>query len=284
MIGSIFALSVLLAPAQTLTPEKTVGAFVECLNRRELHQASAYVVGGKSTYAAQRMEEILKPTLRSMALVRLDSMERAQISSDTATVSLRTLGFGLSEVMTEEVRLTKAQDQWKIVPPTLNLEAQQRPVGSWSVACAQPLTMQAALNPVLHQASGAVMKTPSGQAMGTFSGFVMMYGAAYRDYFPKSPEAMQAGLKPFFAGDASQLGLLDESLKSKEGIALRINPNLLGLPRSELKSPSNTVLAYEEYEQQVSFRHDGKALLAFTDGLIRLVSKEESMNILWLPN
>lgn len=286
MIAPLLALTLLQAPPPAESPDQVVTSFAHYLNRGEIQQAASRVEGGRFTYPAMRLEAIFKGTKRTITLLNLVSVERPKIDGSTATVSIRAVVLGKEEPAIEEVRFRWSEDRWKIVPTIPNPHNAQEgpPVSVWGLACAHPTAMLAVLIPIMHQASGEVMKTPSGKEMGMFSMFTMMYAATYGDVLPKDADALRTGLKPVLALAAPDgAKKLDELVKTRDGVTLRLNPNLLGLSQHKVKDPRWTVLAYEEDEGGISFRHNGKALLAFADGMVRLLSKEEESRVYWLP-
>jgi hypothetical protein len=285
MIAPLLALTLLQTSTKPEAPDQVVNSFAHYLSKGEIREACSRVEGGKFTYPALRLQTILKGAGRTVPFLTLLSVERPAIVGNTATVSIRAQVLGKDEPVVEEVPLRIADGRWKIAPHIPELHAKEGPpVSTLGFACAQPTAMLAILTPILHIASGDVMKTPSGKAMGSFSTWTLMYAAMYGDNVPKDTDALRAGLKSVLtlvAPEATQE--LDQLVKTHEGVTLRINPNLLGTSLLAVKVPERTVLAYEEDEGGISFRHNGKGLFAFADGMIRLLSKEEESGVFWLP-
>lgn len=285
---SIFLVPFLLVPTpQTEAPDQVITSFAHYLNRGEIQEAVARVQGGKFTYPARRLETIVKRIRRPIPMLELVSVERPKIDGNTATVSLRSKVFGYEEPVVQEIELRFADDRWRIVPKPLDAQKSPDPsklTNTWALACSDGAVMQTFLTVITQQASGAAVKSPSGKDMAQFTSFTMLYAAMFDDTLPKDTDALRSGVRPMLEQSPPELAKhLDELVKTREGITLRINPNLLGVSLLKVKQPEKTVLAYEEEGEEVSFRHEGKALLAFTDGVIRLVTRDESMNIFWLP-
>jgi prepilin-type processing-associated H-X9-DG protein len=61
------------------------------------------------------------------------------------------------------------------------------------------------------------------------------------------------------------------------------NPKLAGISASAVQDPSKTVLAYEGKAGKLSFRHDGKAAVAYVDGHVRRLDKVQAKSLRWKP-
>lgn len=61
------------------------------------------------------------------------------------------------------------------------------------------------------------------------------------------------------------------------------NTNLNGAELKDIKAPADTVLLYEGREGKLSFRHDGKANVAFVDGHVMAITAEDAKELIWNP-
>jgi prepilin-type processing-associated H-X9-DG protein len=52
---------------------------------------------------------------------------------------------------------------------------------------------------------------------------------------------------------------------------------------TSVDDPTRTILVYEGKGGQLSFRHNGKAAVAFVDGHAQLVTPEEAKKLIWKP-
>jgi prepilin-type processing-associated H-X9-DG protein len=63
-----------------------------------------------------------------------------------------------------------------------------------------------------------------------------------------------------------------------------VNENLIGKPgNSQIQSMHQVVMFYEGKNQTPIFRYGGKAAIAFADGHVKLVSREEAGTLVWEP-
>jgi prepilin-type processing-associated H-X9-DG protein len=62
-----------------------------------------------------------------------------------------------------------------------------------------------------------------------------------------------------------------------------VNPALCGKNLSKLKAASKIVLLYEGKNGKLSFKHEGKATVAFADGHVRQVTPKEAKGLRWKP-
>ena len=67
------------------------------------------------------------------------------------------------------------------------------------------------------------------------------------------------------------------------GESYSFNGNLTGLSADALINPSRIVMFYEGKNGQLDFRHDGKTNVAFADGHVQTVSREEAKTLRWKP-
>lgn len=59
------------------------------------------------------------------------------------------------------------------------------------------------------------------------------------------------------------------------------NENLSDRDMAQVTDPAHTVLFYEGQDQKPIFRYDGRAVIAYVDGHVGLVSPEEAEELLW---
>jgi prepilin-type processing-associated H-X9-DG protein len=59
------------------------------------------------------------------------------------------------------------------------------------------------------------------------------------------------------------------------------NENLDDAHMAQVTTPAKTVLFYEGQDQKPTFRYDGQAIIAFADGHVELVNRDEADELLW---
>ena len=72
-------------------------------------------------------------------------------------------------------------------------------------------------------------------------------------------------------------------LHPKTGQPFAMNSALANINMSKIKSPSQTVLFFTGQNGQLSFDNSGKAAVAFVDGHVKTVSREQAANLRWNP-
>lgn len=64
-------------------------------------------------------------------------------------------------------------------------------------------------------------------------------------------------------------------------VSYSMNKLVAGQSVAEMYSPADTVLLYEGRDEKLSFKHDGKAVVVFADGHVRLITAEAAKNLIW---
>jgi prepilin-type processing-associated H-X9-DG protein len=64
-------------------------------------------------------------------------------------------------------------------------------------------------------------------------------------------------------------------------VSYSMNKLVAGQSVAEMYSPAETVLLYEGRDAKLSFKHDGKAVVVFADGHVRLITAEAAKNLIW---
>lgn len=94
-----------------------------------------------------------------------------------------------------------------------------------------------------------------------------------------SAETFHKDLAPYVKSD--QLFFAAESKGDESSYSL--NPNIKLKRVHAIQKPSETVMIYEGKDKQLSFAYDGRGLVAFTDGSVKLVTQEEAKSLRWEP-
>jgi hypothetical protein len=286
MVATLITLALVQAP-RIDTPQGTVRAFVEAVNRAELKRASGYVAGGVYTYPAQRLESFLRKAFAP--IFTLESIQDGVAEGNSAAVRVQVTMAG-KPMPPETVAVARTEAGWRIVPPIPGPDTlRERPaVGAFVLAFASPLSMLALVQPIALRAGGSdVWTKPVGKDIALLANFVLMFGAMNGDVFPKDDADLRRGLAPFLKSGSPQLQPIaqniDRVIKQKQALGWRFNPYVAGKPQASVTAPMTTVLIYEDREGNLDYRHDGKALIATTSGTVHLVSPAEAKNYAWKP-
>ncbi len=86
-------------------------------------------------------------------------------------------------------------------------------------------------------------------------------------------------LLPYTAGEQIFYSPADKSGE----VSYSLNDNLSGLKVHKITQLESTVLLYEGQGGELSFRHDGRALVGLTNGIVKFVTPEEAKTLHWEP-
>ena len=97
--------------------------------------------------------------------------------------------------------------------------------------------------------------------------------------FP-GPRTKLAKVLAFIVKDPASL----EELKEQDGVSCVLNPNFSGNTLADVEKPDSTAMIYEADHGELAFRYSGKALVGLANGSVRLVTRDESLKLYWLPH
>jgi len=96
----------------------------------------------------------------------------------------------------------------------------------------------------------------------------------YNEVYAFAPQHMQDALSPYMADRKAFSNPIT-------GEAYGFNGYLCGKSSDSIRQPEWTVLFYEGQDQKPIFRYDGKALIAYVDGHVKLVTPAEADDLIW---
>lgn len=244
------------------TPEGVVKRFVKALNRRDLDAAVMFINGGLiGPLVRQKLSEHGWPTLFVSSL-------ETTVVGDLALVTfrLRSKGPGATQPLSEYLVLARTARGWLIDVPEshggLGLMAyllSNSPIMARAYASAQAT---ACMRNVKSWATGLLLAMNDSDDILVTT--VASWPALSRSYIDGEPH----------------LNCPDEDPAAE---SYRINEKLIGVSWIEIDEPMRTVLVYEGDADGLTFRHDGRAAVAFADGSARLVNADESLKLFWSP-
>jgi len=103
----------------------------------------------------------------------------------------------------------------------------------------------------------------------------LMYCQDYDEYFPT--EKWVRGTEPYYRNR----GVLTCPLDRAGTVTYSINPAVVGKPMAKIALFADTVVLYEGRDRKLSFRHDGKAMVAFADGHCKMLDAREAKDLVW---
>jgi hypothetical protein len=183
-------------------------------------------------------------------------------------------GIGMSQA--EKVTLRREQTQggpvWRIVP------------GMGEIVKGG-LRFSGASDGIIHALSSqyANPKTALAELHFRQSSFKMKYLClAYIDLNGKMPQDLvlvEQTLLKYLAGP-SALTAPEDAPGTK---SYHFNEQLLGKDPEDIKRPDLTVAFYMGKADDLDFRYDGKTIVGYVDGRIRILDRQETANLKWTP-
>lgn len=108
---------------------------------------------------------------------------------------------------------------------------------------------------------------------------LMMYTQDYDETYPRKATSYKAQIMPYVKNQQ----VFHCPLDAPNVVSYTFNPNLAGMTIVSIVSPSQTVLLYEGKNMQMNFRHEGRAIVAYADGHVKMISPDEAKNLFWYP-
>lgn len=273
------------------TPEKTIDSFVSALSQGDMNTVIACIVGAEESSFSTHMG---KSFSKLHPKITADDM-KVIMNGDTATASFTfTMAMKSGEQSSSDVadpdsmftidtvKLKREGSDWKIVPgdittfQTLSSDS----VSVYSTLLAYPtFATQTDLGKTFREAeekTEALTALRNGKHVGVA---MMMFVMENGEKFPQKASSYRNDLKPFITSESNFTCPLDEA----GATSFTFNKRLEGVPLGSLEWPSQTVMLYEGANEQLSFHHYGNAVVAFTDGSCKLITREEAEDVRWKP-
>lgn len=247
-----------------------------------LRQAQARTPGRIQPQLQKTMADI--DNQRKMAALSDLSIQQTAIKGDQATLTCSfTLGQGTTQQRRFDhqlVRFRRVSNRWQIVP----FRAQN---GQAQEYAPNMIGMQAAMCCVPHPWLQAEFKRASGipasnQCLSNVHQLALgasMYLQDFDKRFAFQPGAYKAALMPYVKNDRLFHCPADKS--GRESYAF--NRHLQGRTLASIPNPFRTVMIYEGKNEQLDFRHEGRAAVGFVDGHAHMVTREAARSLIWKP-
>ncbi len=232
------------------TPEKTIQDFIAAFNARNASAMAKEVVGASQgsnpTVASLPAEAKLKATLGEV-----------KINGDMATVEADVEAFvGFQKSSHERIQLHRTNGNWQIVPADPNAGGMRETqfVGFMAYFVGHPELMA--------QARQAAKKTQCLSNVKQLGLATIMYSVDHGDVLPKT----SAGWKT-----AITLYVRDQKIfhcpeDTSGGVSYFLDPRVAGRSMTKVAQPAATAMIVEGSVKKTEFRHNGAAMIAFTDG------------------
>ncbi len=258
LITAISALLLLQSNSPAALPLKNV---IAGLNERKFAKIAAQYVGGKvipseaAAFANLPREYRFSITVTSV-----------QVSGNSGKVTARLKATGMEQ--SEMVNVVRDSGTWKIVP-LKKTPAPQSLFDSLGVSVTK--------GGLFKQARTASTNTATMSNAKQTALAVMLYLGDHNDKFSFAADDLSGAVLPYLKNE--------KILLSKgTGKPFTFNKRLTGTKAVDIALPAKTVLLYEGSNERFTFT-DGKTVVAFTDGHVRLLTPEtvKSVGLRWKP-
>jgi len=270
-VAVLVLLAAALSHADQSTPAKTIETFAKAFEQGDAKTAIACVKGGKvNAFATQMFARFVKDKYRfkvSVSQVKTVGSTANAMAVTTVTSS----SMPTQNVLKDKVALVKQSGKWLIVPaPGSNVsESFVNPAG-------EILT-----NPerIEDDAKQAIKATECLRNIKQLALAILLFTGDNDDYLRFTPVNWLNKVRPYAQEPVSFTCPLDKS----GTISYSFNAKLAGKNTVSIKNVMQTVLLYEGKNGKLSFRHRGRACVAFVDGSAKLVTVEEAKKLIWKP-
>lgn len=250
------------------TPEQTVQRFADLITGKDVDGAAALVKDGK--VPAEVRQEMLKsqqwPTLTL-------SKFSTKMEGNTANVTYTMHATGIGDIADHEetLDLVKVASGWLIVPPKEMAQGMQSLLPSVAYLFGNPQAMEASKTAAKSTACISNLKQ---LALAT-----IMFTADNDDVLKTTAAKWKTSIWPYCKNE----GLFTCPEDPKGTLSYSFNSSLANVSMAKIKNPANTVLAYEGSGGKLKFRHNDKAAVAFADGHVKLLTKDQAKTLSWKP-
>lgn len=267
------------------SPEATVRSFFAAFNRGDIKQILACVVGAKSSAFSDYLEQQIRQHPVTLTPNNVKVETTGYTATVTMTVTRARKGQADDTVRTQEwLSLQREEAGWKIVPLNFTLYwTNQMAVLSLATALADQGVGGVAL-----EKARAVSCLSNAKQISTAA---VMFLQDHGNRFALSASTYKKSLTPYLVHQKSPTPQILRNVErifrcpeDKSGkVSYSFNRNLAGVLLAKIKRPAETVMIYEGVGQQLTFRHNGKAVVGFADGHVKLIPREEAKTLRWTP-
>jgi prepilin-type processing-associated H-X9-DG protein len=174
----------------------------------------------------------------------------------------------------EIVRVRRTAEGWKIV--SSEQEALESAVDA--VPAANVLAFLVRNPDVVRRARPQPQAASTSNAKQIATG-LMMYVQDYDQVFVPNAAKYAEAIMPYMKNRAA----LTSPLDPPGTVSYKFNPQLAGKSMAAVKNPANMVMLFEGEYKKPLFRYEGRAVIGFADGHVKLVTPQEAARLRWTP-
>lgn len=269
------------ARADLSTPQKTVESFFAALNRGDIRGMVPCVLEAEASPDIDQLQKDYnnRPTTGKLVLSNIKVYTDEAGTESMVAFELRFDGeSGLLPGKTDEVlRVRKTGEGWKIVAPAPGSFDGRNSGRGMSEATSLVLLVRYpdAIRKARLAAQSALTLSKAKQVcLG-----LMMYVQDYDEIFVPNADTYVKAIQPYVKNNEMFTSALDPA----GTVSFKFNPQLARKSLAKINEPANTVMIYEGEYKKLLFRYDGKAIIGFIDGHVKLVTPEEAKKLRWSP-
>lgn len=262
------------------TPEKTLHSFVDAVNRYDAATAARCVKGGQAPVGLQKMwteiSQNFKMVHRIGKLQVTPDKDRATAQFET-TVTMD----GHNTSLPEKLELQRIAGSWKIyVVPNAN--SPYAPTGYLGMRAAEIVDAENTVR-FFNRAKSVAQRHVCHSRLEELAGAALKHAAANNGRFTLKADHLKPALLPYLESEEA----FTCTANTTSSYSYSFNRHLEGKRLKSIKRPSKVVMFYEGSGQKLSYRHiDSEtnqpvANVAFADGSVRSVTREEANTLLW---
>lgn len=266
------------------SPEKTVRSFVAALNAARFAEATRYVDGATPNSGLKEFRQNWKRDKVTFSVLKMTTATQGDKAIVKTMVAIaQTPSDPHQQVQTGNVALVRRNARWLIVP--LNLSQAKKTPANLQISGMSVLTSMAGLvgSPEILDAQRdwarreACRSNLKQIALAAFQFGFDQVGANEKKLV-MTPQNFKAKLLPYLKSEQ-----IFRCPSVSSGESYSFNGNLTNYKLDNSPDAPRLVMFYEGKNGQLDFRHDGKTNVAFADGHVQTISREEAKTLRWKP-
>jgi prepilin-type processing-associated H-X9-DG protein len=262
-----------------MEPNATLSGLVVAFNSGELNWLADYVLDApKESRERETLSKIWK-NQRGMWELGIRN-PKIKTEGDAATAKFETVlvhpFLGVQFSGEEELKLRRRKTEWGSDWAALPLESDNFTPREKTIGALQRAIDMAAFPARALKAARAQVTLHNMKLLGLG---IVQFVQDYDEKFDNiTNDNFKERLKPYVQDN--------EIFRAPEldaEVGYFFNPSLTNKSLAELEEPAQTVMLFESVDGKLLFRHDERAAVAFADGHVKLITRDEAKNLRWKP-
>lgn len=265
------------------SPEATVNSFVASINQYNFKQAALCVAGAKPEAVGQIAD--LEQEIKKEKMIFSISNLRSSINGLNAKITLSlkmTVPTWPSQapLQTEHLQLRQEKGKWKILPGNPKTFLSVIPNNGAFTWLATLLAHPELGATIRDRVQAATCMSNVKQLALAMSMFVYDHDNTFA-ITASSP--LEKTLWPYVRNKTLFHCPSAKKETTDDASSYSFNANLENIQQASIKDPAKTILLYEGKDGKFDFRHNGKASVAFVNGVVKFIGPEEAESLHWKP-